>query len=364
VVFLTRDSMEVAVQGLPLNITKVVLEPKTKIEGALVKDALVLVIGTLNTDLTVTAREVRVLEALEIKPDEKKLKVGGTAVLIVSLRESAPADVQITLKAGDTSIVTLSSSSVAIAKGSKAGEFKVTGLKTGSTQVTAEALGQKATAEIRVGEVSEDENEKHGGQAVAMFAPEKIKMGLKETRDVVLLIKPPQKSKVKVDLRVTKGLVTIAGVNDYSHDASALKVTIQSGDKEGTDSVVATLPPELDGGKAELLVEIAAGKNTDSTKKKAAIEFRPDEVRLAVGESLAVELFSSRSFDTDVSIAIDSTKADAVVKADSTLVLAAGTKSVKLTVKGKKEGKTFIVAAMPKDLGGDTAKLTVEIGKK
>jgi hypothetical protein len=363
VVSLTGDSMEVAVQGLPSNTTKVLLEPKTKIPGTLMKDVLVLVIGTLNVDLTVTAREVRALQALEIKPDEKKLKVGETSVFIIGLRESAPTDVPVTLKAGDTSIVALSSSLVTVAKGSKAAEFKLTGLKTGSTQVTAEALGQEAAAEIRVGEVSEDENENHGGQAVAIFAPEKIKMGLRETRDVVLLIKPPQKSKVEVDLKATRELVTIA-IGDYSNGAAALKVTIQSGDKEGTDSVVATLPKDLGGGKAELLVEIAAGNNTNSIKEKAVIEFRPDSIKLAVGESLAVELFSSQSFDKDVSIAIDLTKKDAFAEVASTLVLAAGTKSVKLTVKGNKEGKTFIVAAMPKDLGGDTAKLTVEIDKK
>jgi len=359
---LSADSMEVAANGLPGNVTTVILEAKTRIVGTLAVGVPVYVKGTLNADLSVTAREVRVLQALEIKPDEKKLKVGESAALIVKLRENAAEDVTVALTVGDSTIASLSSASVKVLKGTSTAEFTVTGgPSTGSTEITAEALGQKATAKIKVGAVSENENE--NPQTSIVFAPQQIKLRLNESRDVVLLIKPPQKSAVSVTFEVTNGLVKVAGVTNHSNGAAAFKVTIQAGSTAGSDSVVATLPQELGGGKAELLVEVSDAGVDPSNKPKARIEFSPHQIKLGVDESLEVGLLSSQSFEVDVTIVLAATKGNGTITVPSTVVLAAGTKSVKVAVKGKGEGKATLTATMPPQAGGDSADLVVQVRK-
>lgn len=361
---LSSSSMDVAVDSLPGNVTGVALDSKTRIVGDLAVGAHVYVIGTLNSDLTVTARQVRVVLAFEVKPDEKKLKVGESATFIVKLHETAANDVPVSLKIADVTIASLSAATVTIPKGGITTQFTVKGgPQIGSTEITAEALGQKVTVTIKVGAVSEDENENNAGTAVAVFAPEKIKLGFNETRDVLLLIKPPQHAAVTVDLKVTNGIVKIAGTSGLSNGVAAFKVSIQSGNTAGSDSVVATLPKELGGGKAELFVEVSANKGDTSNKKGAQIDFGYRQVKLAAGESLEVTLVSSQSFDKDVTIAVAVAKGADSVEVPSTVTLLAGTKSVKFTIKAKSDGEAKVVAALPADKGGDTAVLMVHVGK-
>ncbi len=361
---LTNDSLKVEAAGLPENVTTVLLDAKTRILGELSVGAAVYVKGTLNSDLSVSAREIRVLQAFEVKPDSKKLKVGESATFIVKLRESADADVVFTLKSGDETIAKLNVSSLTIPKGSTTAEFVVTGgPNTGSTEITVEALGQTATVRIKVGLVSEEENEKKAGQTSIVFAPEQIKLGLNETRDVVLLIRPPQKSAVAVVLTIPGGIVKATLGSLLGLGAAAYKVTVQSTDKTGSDSVVAALPEELGGGTAELLVVVSATPDTPK-KSKATIDFSTRLVKLAIDESLDVTLFSSLSYDKDVTIALAVTKGTGVIQTAQSITLAAGTKSVKISVKGIAAGNAILTAAMPAEQGGDTADLNVQVKKK
>ncbi len=359
------DTLEVSVEGYLNKTTKVILDTKARIWGELKAGVSVYVIGTLNQDLTVTAREVRVLQAFEIKPDEKKLKVGESATLIVKLRESAAQDTTITLVVSDPQIAALSVSSVQIPKGGTAAEFVVTGgPNTGKTEITAEGLGQKVTATIKVGAVSEGDNENNAGAASIMFAPEHIKMGFNKTRDVLLLIKPPQKTAVTVEFEVHGEFVKVVSSNRLGNGAAAYKVTLQSADKPGSASVVATLPSNLGGGKAELLVDVAAAGPDTSNKPKTKIDFSPREVKLAVGESIEVRLNSTSSISTDVTVALAVTKGKGTITSPPTVILEGGTRSVKVLIKAEAEGKATLTAAMPSEFGGDTASLNVQIKKK
>ncbi len=65
---------------------------------------------------------------------------------------------------------------------------------------------------------------------------------------------------------------------------------------------MATLPAALGGGKAELLVEISAAKPGQDDHLKAQIEFHPDQIKLAQGDSRTVNLMLSRSYDKDVTV--------------------------------------------------------------
>ena len=67
-----------------------------------------------------------------------------------------------------------------------------------------------------------------------------------------------------------------------------------------------------------------------------------------------------RPLDKEVTVAL--TGSGSIAEVVSSVVIPAGTKLVSVTVKGKGEGKVTIVAALP-TLGGDTAKLEVEVSK-
>jgi hypothetical protein len=200
-----------------------------------------------------------VLGALEIKPDELKLKVGETAVLTVKLRETAASDVTVNLTV-DSGVITLSAGSVTVPQGSKAAEFSVTaGASTGEATITATIDGETATALVVVGEFSDSDNENPNAAVRIAFAPDHIKLGRNDARDVVLLVQPPQQRPVNVKLEIKGDLASADIHRDLSEDGAAVyKVTVKSkadaGAKSG--SVIATLPDVVDSGTAELVVEI------------------------------------------------------------------------------------------------------------
>jgi hypothetical protein len=356
----TSESIQVAVRGLTDNITPVLLTSNTLVTGELAKDALVLVLGYLNPDLSVTAKEVRVLQALEIKPDQRKLKVGETAVFTIKLRETQANDVQVSLESSDTSVLTLSSTSVTVAKGSCVADFSAKAVKIGSAEITAAALNQTAAASVTVGEVSENDNERPGGIWIA-FAPDKIKMGFNETRNVVLLVKSSAGKPVDVEISVAKGLVKVAGTQTLGNGTALWKVTVQSGADAGTDSVTATLPAALGGAKAELLIEVAGKNVVSKDHQKIEVAFRPDELQLPAGETRSVGLVLNHSLDKDVSLIVSVTGDTQCLEMPSTITIPAGLRSVQVAVKGINAGNARVVVALPEELGGDAAELKVEV---
>jgi hypothetical protein len=352
---ITGGVLQVQVEGVAGGVTIVRLGSNTDVSGELVVGSFVEVRGTLDADFSVAATRIRVLLALEIKPEERKLKVGEAASFTVKLRETAASDVQVSLSSSDTSVATLSTGNVTIGKGAKTAVFNVNGIKTGSAVISAQALGQKATALVTVGEMSEEESERPAVRIA--FAPDHLKMGLNESRDVVLLIQPPPQSAVSVQFTVRNNLVTIGGTRGFSNGAAALKVTVQSGAREGADSVIATLPAELGGGKAELIVQVSG--QAVETGRKAVIAFRPDSVKLAVGETRGVTLQSSQPLDKDVTLSL--TSGGNVVQAPASVTLSAGSRSVTVSVTGKAAGKVNLTATLPATIGGGTASLDVEV---
>ncbi len=359
-----EQTIAVKADGVTTGATTVHVGPNTRVTGSLAVGASVLVVGTLNTDLSVAATKVRVLEALEIKPDERKLKVGETAVFTVKLHETAAADTVVTLSSSAPAVLSLPKTSVTVLQGSKTADFSANALTTGAAVITAEALGQKATAEITVGEVSEDENEHPAGETRIMFAPGQIKLDLNTTREVVLLIQPPQKANVTVTFEVSNGLVTVAGTLPLGKGASQLKVKIQSGSAKGNTSVIATLPQELGGGKAELMVEVTKGNQGQGNKEKTQIDFHPDQVVLDIGQTATVELQASAAFDADVVIALAVAGNSNVVEVPSAVTLPQGLTSVQVSVKGIAAGNVHVLAALPQVQGGDKARLEVEVKGK
>jgi hypothetical protein len=254
--------LQVAVSGVEGTFTPVQITEATSIVGELMLGVMVQVSGVLQADMmTVTAKKIMVLSALEIKPDVLKLTVGTTGQLTVKLREIRDADVGITLVSDNTATATVPES-ITIPAGTKTATFDVAALAVGTTLITASDGTNTATAEVRVGELSEDETDPPAAEVRIAFAPDHVKLEVNESREVVLLIKPPQKGAIIVPLTVDpSGLFSInEEVIALGNGAANQKVMLTAGPTEGSGTLTATLPAELGVGTAELIVEVVKSK--------------------------------------------------------------------------------------------------------
>jgi hypothetical protein len=354
-----KGVLVVDVAGALKNETTVLVTKSTKIEGDLKKGAYVRVTGVLNSDLGVTAKEIEVIPALELKPDERKLKVNETAVFTVSLRVAAADAVTVNLAAAPTGILELSKTSVVIAKGSRTAEFSVKALKLGTAKLTATAGTDSAAAEVVVGEVSEDEDDVPGSAARISFAPDHIKMDVGETRDVVLLIKPPQKSAVKVTITPSNENVRVEAQTELGNGAASLKISVRAL-AAGESSVIAALPKELGGAKAELVIEI--GTKGNDKEKELELAFRPSHVELKLGESRPVQLNLSHPATEAVTIVLKQ-EGSALTGVPTQVTIEIGKIGTSIKVTGDKVGKSQVTATLPATLGSATAVLEAEVEK-
>ena len=254
--------IDVAVSGATGNVTRVLISPETTIQGTLAPDVYVLIIGTINADYSFTAKGIRVLAALEIKPDERKLAITQSATFTVKLRERPSSEVLVTLTVDKSGILEpFSPTTLSIPAGELTADFRVTGLAAGMAIITAAALGDQATATVVVGQLTEDDGERPSGQARISFSPDHIKMEPNETREVVLHIQPPQKTDIALEWTSSdETIVPIPTTRVLSNGAAMFKVAIQSTGNAGKASIIAKLPETLGGGMAELVVEVEAKK--------------------------------------------------------------------------------------------------------
>jgi len=252
----------VAVSGMEGNITPVYITQATRIVGELAVGVIVHVSGILEADMTIKAKEIIVVSALELKPDDVKLAVGETIQLTVKLREVATTDINITLSSDNEAVASLSSPFLIISEGGQSATFDVNAVDVGTAIITATDGMNTATAEVKVGELSEDETDPPDAEVRVAFAPDHVKLGLYENREVVLLIKPPQKTAVEVTFTVTSDtsdLFIVSGQRMFNNGAAYLKVMLTAGSINGSGTLIATLPEALGGGTAELIVEV--GRN-------------------------------------------------------------------------------------------------------
>jgi hypothetical protein len=258
-----KNQIMVAVTGTASNTTTVNLTPETVIRGTLEKNAYVLVIGTISTNYSFTAKEIRVLPALEIKPDERKLAIGESGTFTVKLRESSTSGIPVKLGVDKDSIVGLSTSGVTIPAGGLSADFQAKGLAVGTAIITATMTGGTATAMVTVGQVPDpDAKSPAAGEVRVSFSPDHVKMDLNEVREVVLHIQPPPKADVKVAFDSTdRKVVPIPEARSLGAGAAMLKVLIKSTGETGKASVLARLPEVPGVAAAELVVEVEAKKS-------------------------------------------------------------------------------------------------------
>ena len=192
-----------------------------------------------------------------------------------------------------------------------------------------------------------------------------------ETREVVLIIQPPQKNPVTVTFKSSdSSIASVASAREFNNGAAELKVMIQAGTHEGTASIVATLPAFLCGASAELLVEVSksngnpqAGNQGGQSQGTAQIKFEPHNLEIKVKDSRIVNLIMSQSFDTQTELTISDSN-PASVQAPQTVIIPARDKHVQVMLSGLKEGNALIVATLPAALGGGTASVQVTVRGK
>ena len=255
----TIKTIEFAVTGTEVKGQIVNVGPGTKIFGTPAVGALAEVKGVLNSDLTISASQIHMLASLEIKPDERKLKVGDKTTFTVKLRETATVATKVDLKVDDKTVVSEPPASVTIPAGSKSAEFAVTALKIGTAKLTATLGTETATAMVYVGTLSDDDTERPDKELYMVFAPSHIKMGANDTRDVVLLIKPPQEKPTKVAFTFDNKVLDAPQTSELGAGAASYKVTIRSKSVSApvSTTVVVTLEGNpANGPKAELLIEV------------------------------------------------------------------------------------------------------------
>jgi hypothetical protein len=246
--------LEIFLDGPPGGITTPVLvTSETKVQGTIETGAYVLVIGTLNQDYVVTAKEVRVLSTLEIKPDTSRMSIAEEKTFTVKLREPAGSDVTVNLGVDVPSVLELSATSVVVASGSQTAHFNATALAQGTAVITAEieGSGETATATVEVEDGSEEDQE-----VQTFFSPDHIKLYPNASREVVLHIDPPQAGEVAVIFSGGEDALFVETARDLSNGSAKYKVNIESLGDPGTYTVVATLPEELGGYTAELTVTV------------------------------------------------------------------------------------------------------------
>ena len=255
-------TITVAVESTPPADQIVIQNSETEVNGDVQIGSFVEVMGKLNTDYSVTAKEITVVGALEIKPDERKIKIGHEATFTVKLRETATSDVPIALEETDPeNAITLPLTSVTVPAGSRTADFVVKGDAIGEATITAKLeSGDQATATVRVGMFSDEENENPNAAVRVVFAPDHIKMRAGETRDVDLLVHPPevQLSPENVPLQVTGDVESAVIKRDLGSGTARYKVMVTcKATPQGTGgSVTATLSGVDGAGTAELVVVI------------------------------------------------------------------------------------------------------------
>jgi hypothetical protein len=257
--------LQVVVNGPPgENLTKVLVTPETQIIGTLEAGVYILVIGTLNIDYSVTAKEIRVLPVLEMIPDERKLDVGEEATFTIKLRESREVDVQVNLSVDNPSILEfleLPAGAVVLPAGTQTADIKVKAVAKGTAIITAtiDSTDETATARVKVEEDAEDDDGQPE-EVQTYFSPDHIKLQPFDSREVVLHIHPPQSGDVALEFTDGEGALVVEPPLTLGNGSAKYKVKVRSIGLTGTYTITATLPESLGSATATLEVTVAGSK--------------------------------------------------------------------------------------------------------
>ena len=172
---------------------------ETEITGDLTTGVLVRVVGTVEPDLSVSARKVLIQRLLQVAPRRVKVHAGQAHPAEVILRSplDGPVDVEITSE--NPEIAQVEPSVVTVAAGKITASFEVIGVASGETTVVVEVPDLGASVEVPVtvrGEQRELE---------LNWRPDHINMGTEQSRRVILSLNQPAPEPLEVAIRLIKG---------------------------------------------------------------------------------------------------------------------------------------------------------------
>jgi len=255
--------LQVVVNGPPGEaLTKVLITPETQTIGTLEAGVYVLILGTLNIDYSVTAKEIRVLAGIEIVPEERKLDVGEEATFTIKLRETHDVAAKVDLSVSDPNILELLElPEVVVPVGTPSVNVRVKALAEGTGFLRATINGTDETATARISVKEADDNSGQPEEEVrAFFSPDHIKLLPLESREVVLHIDPPQSGDVTVEFTGGDGALVVEPSRALGNGSAKYKVKLHSVGPTGTYTITATLPEELGAASATIEVTVAERK--------------------------------------------------------------------------------------------------------
>ncbi len=339
---------------------QVEINEDTEIRGVLAVGALVRVDGTLTESLSVLARRIVVIPPIRIAPKELELEPGETGPVSLILLAPRDEDTVFDLVSTNPDIATPSVDSLTIPAGELTASFDVAaGDEEGEAFIEVSTEGFEGRVKVEVG--TEDE-EPPVTDLRLRWEPRVIHAAPNGSREVRLRIN----DRAPEDLLVT--ISRESGTEDLLSFPE--EVTIPAGSKEvrlvltflgsqGNAVLRAVLPDSVGGDQDDL--EIALRPDH---VEKLEIEFNPESLRLSPGETGKVHLNLDRPapFDLEVLITPQGGNAAVALGVPTRVTFLEGEPSVMMEfTAGTQPGKRNLRAALPVQVGGDSAELEIEV---
>ena len=257
--------LEVSIEGAPTALVKITDE--TEIEGDLMVGVLVRVFGTIEPDLSVSARRILVQQPLQLTPDKLELGFDQAHRVEAILRQIRDIDVDLTITSLDPAIAQPSVGDVisgtvtlTIPAGKVSGGFQVvSGTTEGETAIEVqmpESLGG-FTAALQV-EV-EEEVEQPDEELEIRWTPRKVKLPTNKTRRIKLHLNQPAPADLTAEIVIEEGpedLVELPGMVSFEPGSRFAVVEIASGPEPGEVEIEARLPEAFGGDDADVEIEV------------------------------------------------------------------------------------------------------------
>ena len=342
---------------------QVLLTADTEIEGNLAVGVRVRVFGHVGTDLAVVARRVVVLRLLELIPRRVEMKPGSEHRMVALLSAVFDRDISIALSASHPEIAKPLVEFVVVPAGRLSALFHIaSGPDEGETGIVAELpedLGSlQARSHVRV------ITQRPHPELEIKWSPDKIRAAPHGDSVARLHLSRPAPGDIRIRIEQTRGDKDFVVFPDEVHIPErerTIRVPLEFLKDQGEALLVASLPEDLGGDSAELVIEFKAKNDV-----KIRIHWRPEKLEAGVESEVRAALVldspAPAAFRAVLSIRLG--HADLLRGLPAQVEFAKGQQEAVVQFKtGPRPGRVTIRAAVPRGLGGDHADLKVEIDK-
>jgi hypothetical protein len=234
---------------------------ETETTGDLVIGASVRVIGTVEPDLSVSARKVLTKRLLQVAPGRVKVHAGQSHPAEVILRSPLDGPVDVHITSENPEIAEVEPSVVTISAGRVTASFEVIGISSGETTVMVEVTDLGASVEVPVTVRGEQRD------LELNWRPDHINIGTDQDRRVVLMLNQEAPGTLEVTLveEGEPGDLIFPGTVEFQQGDRHILVGIGSGGIPGEFKIRATLP---DGVSDVLEVKVRARSDRELDRER------------------------------------------------------------------------------------------------